>query len=662
MKRILALIFTFTLCLSLVFTLASCDKNNTDDGTSQTDKGDDTPKPEPKPDPDLPCEVCGEGGYVAEVIKPATTFEDGETKYTCDNCGDSYTVTTEATGIMKILIVGDASCGESLDYLPSMLKSQGVNTTYVGMLNYNYSTGASLADHWLNIEYNRAEYTYFTATNGTYGDFLNNKSFLDGLTAEDWDYIVIGQSVAKSGLNDSYSALDSIVSYVDENKTNDSAKILWNMVWAYHGSNTSKGFKEYDYDQAKMYAGIVSACENTVAKNEKIDGIIPVGTAIQNIRGTFVGDTVTDATSIQLGTDIGKYMFALAWCKALTGTEIDKISIDGVPQEISSRMHIVKTAVKSAFTSPFEINVPEVKSVKLLVFGNSYSNDAITYLSKIFLSAGYDEIIIGSIVDSGCDINHHWWNIDPTLEDYHPASKYDGMTGVEGTASCTIYINGKNTSTAGSTLVDRYINTIKAYDWDYISIQHGPNTVEKIETYSYLSNLIAFTKEHLQSEHSKFVFNMIWKYNDNQSLTNQTQYQYDKILEIAQSMIASNPEFENRILPAVTFRQNLVSSYLNDIDISRDYGHMGLTLGRYALGLLWYCYFTGGSVDDVTYIPTPNDVSASDKELSAHKDHINHTKLLITEQDMLVVREAIKNALEKPFEITPSVYTTKDAN
>ena len=52
-----------------------------------------------------------------------------------------------------------------------------------------------------------------------------------------------------------------------------------------------------------------------------------------------------------------------------------------------------------------------MKSIKLLAFGNSYSVDALTYLKKIFESAGYEEIVIGHICDGGCNINQHWQNI-----------------------------------------------------------------------------------------------------------------------------------------------------------------------------------------------------------------------------------------------------------
>lgn len=293
-----------------------------------------------------------------------------------------------------------------------------------------------------------------------------------------------------------------------------------------------------------------------------------------------------------------------------------------------------------------------MKSIKLLAFGNSYSVDALTYLTKIFKSAGYEDVVIGHICDGGCNINQHWQNIDDTLECFHPA--HADAIAMDGTAGCSITRNGISESTVGANIRERYTKTIQAENWDFVCIQHGPKHVEQVDTYSYLGNLLDFIKENLKSDKTKFVFHMIWKYNDNIHPSNSSALQYEKILDIAKNTVLIHPELEI-LIPAVTFRQNLMSSYLTDVDIARDYGHMGLTLGRYALGLLWYTVLSGGSPEDVSYVATPNEVSEETK--ADFKERYNHVHLEITEKDLAVIREAIKNAIAKPFEITQSAYT-----
>ncbi len=292
-----------------------------------------------------------------------------------------------------------------------------------------------------------------------------------------------------------------------------------------------------------------------------------------------------------------------------------------------------------------------MKSIKILAFGNSYSVDALTYLYKILSSAGYDEVVIGHICDGGCNVNQHWQNIDDTMECFHPA--HADAIAMDGTAGCTISVNGNAGTTEGENIKERYARTIAAYDWDYVSIQHGPKHVEQVDTYSDLPRLLSFIKENLKSDKTKFVYHMVWKYNDNIHQSNSTAFQYEKIIDITKNTVLINPEFE-LLIPSATFRQNMVSSYLTDADIARDYGHMGLTLGRYALGLLWYCVLTGGKPEDVAYVPTPEEVSEQTRE--SFKEKYNHTHLNITEADMAVIKEAIANAILKPFEITESIY------
>ena len=60
-----------------------------------------------------------------------------------------------------------------------------------------------------------------------------------------------------------------------------------------------------------------------------------------------------------------------------------------------------------------------MKSIKILTLGNSYSNDAYAWLYPIFESAGYKDVILGCIINGGCNINHHWLNVDSdTSNDY----------------------------------------------------------------------------------------------------------------------------------------------------------------------------------------------------------------------------------------------------
>ena len=646
MKKIINLLLVLVLCLGLALSLSGCNilgSNTGDSGNNDGGSGDTR---------ENPCKECDAGEYTVTVTKKATTFEDGEAKYDCSSCGHTYTETVSATGIMNVLVIGDSSSSSVVKPLTGMLNKGGVKNANISTLNCNFSTGAHLDTQWSNISNAKKAYTYTPYANGEQQASEYSKTFDEGLKAAEWDVIIIQQSVVKAGDEDSYSKLASYVEYIRENMLNTDCRILWNMTWAFANDSDNAGFANYGYDQLAMYEAIASATESKVKTCDGIDGIIPTGTVIQNLRCTFLSSTLA-GKGIQLNTGHGDYAAAMTWCSVILNTTPDLLGYESENEEVKKYSHIHNDAIKLGLTKSFEICAPKSKSIKILSFGNSYSNDAHTYLLKIFESAGYDEVILGHVSTGGCNINHHWWNLDDTLEDYHPGDKYEGVTGMEGTASCTIKTSLGSESVKGATLKERYANIVAAYDWDYVTIQHGPNDVENVDTYSYLRNLLDFINDNLTSDDTKLIYHMIWKYNDNLASEKQhTSYQYDTILEITNDIVMIHEDFDG-LIPAATFRQNMVSSFLDDADISRDYGHMGLTLGRYALGLLWYCYLTGGSVDDVDFIPTPDRVSDADKDL-----YKEHTHLTITEADMLVVREAIENALDKPFEITPSQYVT----
>jgi len=277
-----------------------------------------------------------------------------------------------------------------------------------------------------------------------------------------------------------------------------------------------------------------------------------------------------------------------------------------------------------------------MKSIRILTFGNSYSNDAYAWLYRILKSAGYEDVVLGHISNGGCNINNHWSNVDDD-----PANDYD--------AGCFVNDNGTGKDhKPGETLTlrDAYRMTIAEYEWDYVVIQHGPNHIEKRETYSHLRDLLDFIKANLHSPRAKFIYHMIWKYNDNVA-GGSTAKVYDEILDITHNIVLRNEEFVG-VIPAVTMRQNMMTSYLTDGDISRDYGHMGLGFGRYVLGLLWYAFFTGGSPDDVRFVPRREDVSPALLEKYAFDE--------VTDEKLAVAREAIANALAHPYTITASAY------
>ena len=69
------------------------------------------------------------------------------------------------------------------------------------------------------------------------------------------------------------------------------------MTWAYQADSTHSGFNNYGKDQMTMYNAIVNAAQTKIVTNDNIEIIIPVGTAVQNVRTSYIGDTLTPCSS-----------------------------------------------------------------------------------------------------------------------------------------------------------------------------------------------------------------------------------------------------------------------------------------------------------------------------------------------------------------------------
>ena len=136
------------------------------------------------------------------------------------------------------------------------------------------------------------------------------------------------------------------------------AKLVWNMTWAYPEGSSHPGFSNYDKDQIKMYNAIVDAVETKIITNENIDLILPVGTAIQNARSSYLDDTTISRDYCHLSHDFGTYTASLAVVQALTGISIENVSY--VPSGVFGvEKNIAIESAKKALTNPYAITQSE---------------------------------------------------------------------------------------------------------------------------------------------------------------------------------------------------------------------------------------------------------------------------------------------------------------
>ena len=248
---------------------------------------------------------------------------------------------------LKILTIGNSFSDDTMEYVYKIAKSAGVENVKLGNL---YIGGCSLDTHANNARNNSAAYEYRT-NNADGWVTTKNYRMRNALKSEDWDFISLQQVSGSSGIASSYTQLDYMINYV---KTLcPDAKIVWNMTWAYQQNSTHGSFANYGNDQINMYQEIVSAVRAKIVTNKNIAIIVPNGTAIQNARTSYVGDTLT-RDGYHLSTDKGRYIAGLTFFYALTGISIQNISYkpSGVDEEFQ------KVAIESAINAvakPYEV-------------------------------------------------------------------------------------------------------------------------------------------------------------------------------------------------------------------------------------------------------------------------------------------------------------------
>jgi hypothetical protein len=201
-----------------------------------------------------------------------------------------------------------------------------------------------------NIESGENAYTYRKSTKGF---FVNQPTgTIDAALAdEEWDVITIQQVSQNSGNPNTFTKLAPIVSYIKEKCPN--AKIVWHMTWAYQQDTTHFGFANYQCEQKKMYDAILDAVKSCVLSTNEFSMLFPVGTAIQNARTSYLGDTLT-RDGFHLTIPYGRYIAALTWGRVLTGKSVEGIAYapEGVDEALKA---IAIESVENAVKSPFEV-------------------------------------------------------------------------------------------------------------------------------------------------------------------------------------------------------------------------------------------------------------------------------------------------------------------
>ena len=249
---------------------------------------------------------------------------------------------------LRILSIGNSFSIDAQEWLYGIAKDGGYDVVSIGNL---YIGGCSLKTHYDNSVSGDAAYTFYKNNSGTWSNEAS-KTMDYGILYDDWDYITLQQSSGNSGAASTYEPyVSSLISYVNNKKTNPDAQILWHMTWAYdegYAATSNYG------SQAVMYERIIGAVKEKIVPNDNFAMILPSGTAVQNARTSFIGDTF-NRDGFHLDYNYGRYLAGLTWFHKISGQPIDDITYIPNNSFSAEYLDVLKEAAKNAVLNPFEV-------------------------------------------------------------------------------------------------------------------------------------------------------------------------------------------------------------------------------------------------------------------------------------------------------------------
>lgn len=248
---------------------------------------------------------------------------------------------------IRILAIGNSFSQDAVEqYLYELFDAAGIEAVIGNM----YIGGCRLDTHWANAQSDAGAYEYRKVTDGKKTE-TKNVTLSSAINDEDWDIITFQQASGSSGQYSTYTPyLQNLIDWASENSN---AELWFHQTWAYAQNSTHAEFPKYGSDQLTMYKAIMESAQSTMSDHPQLKGVIPSGTAIQNGRTSFLGDTF-NRDGYHLETTYGRYTAACTWFEALTGESV--VGNSYAPSSIDIQMkNVAQNAAHAAVEKPFEV-------------------------------------------------------------------------------------------------------------------------------------------------------------------------------------------------------------------------------------------------------------------------------------------------------------------
>ena len=251
--------------------------------------------------------------------------------------------------VVRVLAIGNSFSQDAVEqYLYELAEEAGVKM----IIGNAYRGGQGFHSHWVDVTEGNNTFEYRKVQDGRRTN-KPNSSLAEIVADEPWQFITFQQVSQESGLTKTFEPyLSRLIEYVQSVQTNPNAVYGYHQTWAYSRESTHGGFANYDNRQEVMYNSICSAVQYALQHHPELKFVAPAGTAIQNVRTTYLGDNM-NRDGYHLDLQMGRYTAACVWLETLTG--ISPVGFSYRPQGMDFlAAHTCQVAAHEAVNCPFE--------------------------------------------------------------------------------------------------------------------------------------------------------------------------------------------------------------------------------------------------------------------------------------------------------------------
>ena len=262
-------------------------------------------------------------------------------KYSCD--AEEYPYKN-----YKVLMIGNSFADDTIYHAKRAAASYGINLDIYDA----YIGGCTLNQHYANIQSGDAVYR-MGSMNGDRWIYESNVSLSYIVTSNTWDVITFQQASAEIGRQGTYSNLGNLVQAVKDIALGN-PKYYWHQTWAYDYDYADyyDYFSYFNNDQEAMFEALVERYNEDVVPLNLFEKTIFNGTAVQNVRSSYMGDTFT-RDGKHMSSVHGRYLLTCNFLSVVFGIDLDLSPVTYRPDGISDTyQEVVKEAVKNAIKYP----------------------------------------------------------------------------------------------------------------------------------------------------------------------------------------------------------------------------------------------------------------------------------------------------------------------